>query len=269
MCEQWRPNVLLTTGLAPVNVDALKRIRDLGVRRCNYLTDDPWNRVHRSRWFFHALTEYDFIFTPRGSNINDLHRATDARIRYLPFAYDPDLFYPIELTPVERVTFDSDVVFAGGADRERVPYLAALGHAGMNVAVYGGYWERFPETRSMARGPIGVELLRKAIAGARIALCLVRRANRDGHAMRTFEIPAVRACMLVEQTEEHVALFGPEGDAVMYFSTVSEMLERAAWLLSRPEERLRMAEAAHRLIVERGHTYHDRLKTILEAVSTS
>jgi spore maturation protein CgeB len=252
-----------------VNVEALRRIKNLGVRRCNYLTDDPWNAAHRSRWFFHALAQYDFIFTPRRANIDDLHKATDACICYLPFAYDPDLFGPIELTAAEQVTFDSDVVFAGGADRERVPYLAALGQAGMNVAVYGGYWERFSETRSMTRGLIGVELLRKAIAGARVALCLVRRANRDGHAMRSFEIPAVKACMLVEETEEHIALFGPEGDAVIYFSTVLEMLDKTAWLLSRPEERFRLAEAAHRLVVERGHTYRDRLKTILEAVSTS
>jgi len=269
MCEQWRPDVLLTTGLAPVNMNALTRVKELGVRRCNYLTDDPWNPVHRSRWFFHALAQYDFIFTPRRANIDDLRKATGACVCYLPFAYDPDLFGPVELAPAEQVTFDSDVVFVGGADRERVPYLAALGQAGIDVAIYGGYWERFSETRSLARGPIGVELLPKAIAGARIALCLVRRANRDGHAMRSFEIPAVKACMLVEHTEEHISLFGPEGNAVMYFSTISEMLEKTAWLLSQPEERSRLAEAAHRVVVGRGHTYHDRLKTILQAIRTS
>jgi spore maturation protein CgeB len=269
MCERWRPNVLLVTGLSPVNVNALTRIKNLGVCRCNYLTDDPWNPVHRSRWFLNALAQYDFVFTPRRTNIDDLHKVTDARVRYLPFAYDPDLFGPVELTPAEQVAFDSDIVFAGGADSERIPYLAALSEAGMKVALYGGYWGRFSETRRMARGLIDVELLRKAITGAKVALCLVRRANRDGHVMRSFEIPAVKACMLAEHTEEHISLFGPEGNAVIYFSTIPEMLEKTAWLLSRPEERSRLAEAAHRVVVEGEHTYRHRLKTILEAISTS
>ncbi len=266
MCERGCPDVLLVTGLSPVNVNALARIKDLGVCLCNYLTDDPWNPVHRSRWFLKALTQYDFVFTPRRANIDDLHKATKACIRYLPFGYDPELFAPVELTPAEQVAFDSDVVFAGGADKERIPYLAALHQAGFNVALYGGYWERYPETRSMARGLIGVEQLRKALTGAKVALCLVRRANRDGHAMRSFEVPAVKACMLVERTEEHISLFGEEGEAVRYFSNIPEMLEKTAWLLSRPEERSRLAEAAHRVVVEGEHTYRDRLKTILQAV---
>jgi spore maturation protein CgeB len=269
MCERWRPDVLLVTGLSPVNANALARIKDLGVCRCNYLTDDPWNPAHRSRWFLNALAQYDFVFTPRRANVDDLHKTTNACVHYLPFAYDPDLFAPVELAPAEQVAFDSDVVFAGGADRERIPYLAALRQAGFNVALYGGYWERFPETRSMARGLVGVEQLRKAIRGAKIALCLVRRANRDGHAMRSFEVPAVKACMLVEKTEEHVSLFGQDGEAVSYFSNIPEMLEKTAWLLSRPEERSRLTKAAHRVVVEGGHTYRDRLKTILQAVVSS
>jgi len=269
MCERWRPDVLLVTGIAPVNVNTLMRIKKLGIRRCNYLTDDPWNSAHHSRWFLEALTQYDFIFTTRRSNIDDLHNATSARVCYLPFGYDPELFFPVELTAAEQDAFDSDVVFAGGADKDRIPYLAALGQAGIKVALYGGYWERFSETRKVARGPIGVELLRKAITGAKVALCLVRRANRDGHAMRSFEVPAVKACALVEKTEEHLSLFGPEGNAVMYFNSILEMLEKTAWLLSRPEERSRLAEAAHRLVVQGEHTYRDRLKTILGLVSSS
>lgn len=32
----------------------------------------------------------------------------------------------------------------------------------------------------------------KGISGARIASCLVQRSNRDGHCMRTFEVPGYR-----------------------------------------------------------------------------
>jgi spore maturation protein CgeB len=40
-------------------------------------------------------------------------------------------------------------------------------------------------------------------------------------------------------------------------------VEKVAWLLERPEERRRLAENAHRLVVEGEHTYRHRLQTIL------
>ena len=42
----------------------------------------------------------------------------------------------------------------------------------------------------VVRGQLPIAELPKGISGARIALCLVRRSNRDGHCMRTFEVPA-------------------------------------------------------------------------------
>jgi spore maturation protein CgeB len=103
-----------------------------------------------------------------------------------------------------------------------------------------------------------------AISTAKVALCLVRRANRDGHVMRTFEVPAIGACMLTEDTEEHREIFGEEGKAVVYFRPILEMIEKLRWLLDHDDERQRLAEAAYRLIVNGRNTYKDRLLTMLE-----
>jgi spore maturation protein CgeB len=267
-CQESQPAVLLTTGLAPVHAAALRQIGALGIRRVNYLTDDPWNPAHRARWFLHALSEYDLIATPRRATFSDLQRATKAAVRFVPFAYDPALFFPVDLRADEREELDADVVFAGGADADRVPYIAALRAAGLTVALYGSYWERYPEMQPLTRGQIGVEHLRKAVAAARLALCLVRRANRDGHSMRTFEVPAVGACMLVEDTTEHREIFGDDGQAVVYFSRIEEMVSKARWLLEHPAERERLKRAAHHLIVTGQHTYADRLQTMLAAALT-
>src|SRR4051812_18710595 len=48
---EFRPSVLLATGIAPVAADALADVNTVGVTRINYLTDDPWNPTQRSRWF--------------------------------------------------------------------------------------------------------------------------------------------------------------------------------------------------------------------------
>ena len=81
--------------------------------------------------------------------------------------------------------------------------------------------------------------------------------------MRTFEVPAVGACLLTEDTPEHREIFGPEGEAVIYFQSVPEMLQKAQWLLEHEQERQRLAQNAHDLITQGNHTYTDRLKTML------
>ena len=257
-----RPRILLTTGIAPVDAPALKSIGELGTVRCNFLTDDPWSVSHRNSWFLTALRHYDIVFTPRRSLRTDLSLQTGARVVDMLFGVDGELFHPVPLTAEEEQAYRSDVMFAGGADRDRIPYIDALHRAGLHTALYGGYWERYRETRAITRGPIPVSELPKAITASKVALCLVRRANRDQHCMRTFEVPAVGGCMLTEHTEDHRNLFGPEGSAVLYFNSIAEMLSKARWLVEHRTERNRLARAAHALVAS-GHTYQDRLQSIL------
>jgi len=263
-CREFRPSCMLSTGIAPIEAWALEAIGKLGVQRFNYLTDDPWNPAHRAQWFMKALACYDHVFSPRRASLEDLRLLGCAQVSYVSFAYAPELHFPEPpATAQERAQFDADVVFVGGADRDRVPYIAALIRAEFKVALYGGYWERFSETRSYAHGHADPQTLRKAIGGAKVALGLVRRANRDGHSMRTFEVPAIGACMLTEGTEEHREIFGEEGKAVLYFSTIPEMIDKLCWLLDHEDERRRLAEASHALIVNGRNTYKDRLVAML------
>jgi spore maturation protein CgeB len=260
--SEFRPNVLLATGTVPIQKKTLAEMGKLGVLRLNFLTDDPWNPAHRASWFLETLPLYDHVFSPRRANLNDLSRLGCTKVSYLPFGYDESIFFPEPPSNTDHA-FESDVVFAGGADRDRVPYFAELSKAGFNVALYGDYWDRYTETRKIWRGYADPCILRKVIGGAKVALCLVRRANRDGNSMRTFEVPAIGACMLIEDTNEHREIFGGEKKAVVYFGTIEEMIEKLRWLLEDDKERLRLAQACHRLILGGRHTYKDRLTTML------
>jgi hypothetical protein len=273
-CLNFQPHCLLVTGLGPVNALSLQRIGALGIQRFNFLTDDPFNPVHRAAWFLEALPHYDLILSPRRANIGDLKDFGCGRVEYLPFGYDTDLFYsPHQDQPPPGSDLPSaahpgsgsaEVIFAGAADADRLPYMEALIDAGFQLALYGKYWDRYPRTKSHGLGQAHVATLRSAINTAKVALCLVRRANRDGHCMRTFEVPAVGgACMLTEDTPEHRELFGPEGEAVLYFNTLAEMVSKTHWLLAHDQERQRLAANAHRLVTRGGHSYQDRLKTML------
>jgi spore maturation protein CgeB len=269
VCRDRRPRWLLTTGLSPVDRRVIDAVNALGVETINYLTDDPWNPAFRSAWFLDALAGYRRVATVRRSNIGDLEAQTHAAIEYVPFGFDPEIFYPPPAGRPREQGGPAGVFFAGGADPDRVPYIHALLSAGIDVALYGDHWDRYSETRAAARGHLPPDALREHIWKAAVCLCLVRRANRDGHSMRTFEVPAAGGCMLVENTDEHREIFGEDGQAVRYFTGLDEEVAITKELLACPERRQSLAAASHRLVWDGGCTYEHRLRTLLKLTDVS
>jgi spore maturation protein CgeB len=269
-CRERRPEWLLATGLAPIDAGALQELGDLGTFRVNYLTDDPWNQSHCAPWFFDALRRYDWVFSTRTANVEDLRKHGCRRVSYLPFGYAPAVHYcEPACPPADDERLGADVVFAGGADSDRIPMIAALIREGFDVALYGGYWDRHPATKAVARGHADPGTIRRAIRNAKVALCLVRRANRDGSAMRTFEVAAMGACMLAELTEEHRQILGEDGDAVVYFRSPGEMIARLRWLLAHDAERSRLNAAVLARITSGQHTYRNRLESMMAVTAAA
>jgi hypothetical protein len=265
VCEAEKPAWLISTGLAPIDRGSLDRIRAAGVTTINYLTDDPWNPAFRSAWFLDALRSYDRVFSPRRRNLDDLRRHGCAHVAYLPFAADPDLFFPEPPGADELPEYVSDVCFAGGAEPARVDVVSRLIAAGLSVALYGDHWDRYSGTRGAWRGRADAEGLRKATGAASVSLCLVRHANRDGHTMRSFEAAAMGGCLLVEDTDEHRAVFGGDDASAVYFTSADEAVSQARALVRDAPRRRRLAAAARALVAGGGHTYHDRLRAMVAA----
>jgi spore maturation protein CgeB len=264
LCQRNAPDVMIATGTAPIVARALRSIGDLGVRRGNYSTDDPWSAGHRSRWLLTALTQYDAVFSPRRSNLAQVRALSGPAVHYLPFAYDPEHHRPIDSDDFEGRGNDCDVLFVGGGDKDRLSIVGELVSEGFKVALYGGYWERFPRTRSAARGLASPDAIRRATHAAPVSLCLLRRSNRDGHVMRSFEMAALGACMLVEDSDEHREIFGEDGEAVLYFRDVQEMIARLRWLLAHPIDRARLRKAVVARVATEENTYATRLTRMLE-----
>jgi spore maturation protein CgeB len=212
------------------------------------------------------LPSYDIVFSTRRSNLEDLQRLGCPKVHYLAFGYDETLF----ASPVQSGhTPAHDVLFVGGADADRAAFMTEFMRHGPPVAVAGGYWERYPAFRAYALGIKPPELIRALTVTAKVNLCLVRRANRDGHVMRSFEIAAAGGCMLAQDTDEHREMFGPEGEVVLYFRDAKEAAQRARALLGDSSERKRLAANLHRRIVDGAHTYTHRLATMLGIASTT
>jgi spore maturation protein CgeB len=262
-CRQSEPEILIATGAAPLTVAALHTLRAMAIVCVNYSTDDPWNPALRASWHLRVLPEYDIVFTTRRANAESFADIGCGEVHYLPFGYDEWLF--CRSRPLNEPA--PDVLFVGGADRDRVAFISEFLRTGPRVALVGGYWERFPAMRPYALGQRRPEALCTLTTAAKVNLCLVRRANRDGHVMRSFEIAAVGGCMLAEDTSEHREIFGPDGEAVVYFRTPQQAAERARSLLADPAERARLSAAVRARISRGAHSYRNRLVSMLEAAT--
>jgi len=230
----------------------------------NYATDDPFNPAANTPRILRAIPLYDLYACTKQAILDDVRAAAARAVTYVPFGYKPSVHFPEEpSTRAERERFGADVSFLGSCDADRVPYMRALVREcpESRLRLYGGYWNRYPEFRPFYAGLVLGRAYRLALGGSRIVINLVRRANRDGHAMRTFEVPACRAFMLAERTREHQDLF-VEDEEVGYFTGPEELVAKVRDYLGRPADRDRMRRAAHGKVTGTGHTYKDRLAEI-------
>ena len=240
---------------------ALSSLQKMGTKTYIWLTDDPWNVAHYSKWMMHVLPHYDVVLTPRKSNFSQLQDLCGDKVYYLPFGYSVVKHL---CRPTQETETDCDVLFVGGADKDRIPIVHSIIQAGFKVALYGGYWDRDPITRPFNRGIASVSELNEASQRAKVCLVLVRRANRDGHVMRTFEAAACGSCMLVEETNEHLAIFGVgERSPVKYFSSQKSMISEIYRLIANCDERNRLRFRVREWITETHHSYCNRLTQIL------
>jgi len=269
--RRFRPDFVIVVKGAYIMPSTLRRIKnDTGAVLVNYATDDPFNKANTTPDLVAGIPEYDVYACTKRAIMDDVRRAGGRAVVYTMFGYNPAIHFPEPPAAGDETRRShSDVVLIGGADRDRLRDLEPLVEAGnLDLALYGGYWTRNARFRPFARGFAVGRQYRVALHGAAIALCLVRRANRDGHAMRTFEIPACGAFMLAERTEEHLALFR-EGHEAAFFGSSEELVSKVRYYLAHADERRRIAQAGYNRVVKGGNTYRDRLSELVHAAAAA
>jgi spore maturation protein CgeB len=217
-----------------------------------------------------ALPLYDLFCTHTAAAVPYLRKLGCLAPFYLPLAADPYLHHPLTLTPTDLKEFGCDLVFVGNWRPEHEQLFAKL--EGFDLAIWGpGYWGKHARQSSWVRSrwrgrPLltGVEYA-KAHLAAKIALDPIDPLNIPSHNMRLFEVAACGVFSLVTRTEEVQALFR-EGESVICFEDADELLEKVQYYLDHPDERQHIAERAYDHVVSGGHTYVDRVRSLLQEV---
>lgn len=268
IAHDFQPGLILITKGAFISSHTLAVVKETTqAMLANYATDDPFNSVVSTRDLLAGISKYDLYVCTKRAIMTDVERAGCSRVEFVPFGYEPGQHYPeAPANSEERGRFSSDVVFIGGADMDRVPIFRDVAKMpNVRLILYGGYWGRALSLRRFYHGMAVDRDYRLALGGAKIAIGLVRRANRDGHSMRTFEIPACGTFMLAERTEEHLEFFEEDKEAA-FFNSNEELVDKIAYYLTHDTERQRIAEAGRRRVEAGHHTYQDRLIQILRLV---
>lgn len=228
-----------------------------------FLCDDPFNPVHRSESWLRALAQYTVVVSTKQQVIPDLVTIKCRQVRYARFGYHPPIHRTVD--PKSFGVFPCDISFAGNADADRIPILGGLaeGASELSFNLYGNGWSEHPALRAIVQPQVVGLRYAAAMQAATVCPCLVRRANRDGHVMRSIELPAIGAFMLAERTDEHQEMFD-EGVHCDFWSSVDELVDKTRWYVSKPNRAAKIARAGHNHVTKTPNTYADRA---LEVVS--
>jgi spore maturation protein CgeB len=277
--DQFGPDMVFVYRGTHLFPNTLRRIKEKNPATVlvGYNTDNAFVSGHIYglwRHFLRGLTHYDLMLAFRAQNVEDFKRAGAKRAELLRFWFDPELNYPVELSPEEQERYGCDVVFVGNYEPQgRLEWLEEIAKAGFKLRLFGPgkYWDqklrKSPWLRHLA--PVNEawgENYNKALCGAKVALCLLSKLNRDTYTCRCFEIPATKTMLLSEYTEDLAALY-TEGVEAEFFRSKDELIAKLHRYLSNAELRLRVAEAGYQRVVADNHDVISRMRQVMAWVN--
>lgn len=265
--RSMRPQVVVVDNSKVIRRSTLEKLRAFGVRRIVYYSpDDIAARHNLSLPLRSSLRFWDIVCTTKTFNVPELRAMGVARPFLVGKAYDPDLHKPHKREDVGNEFELFDAVFVGTFEKERCQSINALAESGVSVVVYGedkGNWrrERLHAAIELRPSVFGQEYVRAWHTG-KVALCFLRKINRDRITQRTMEIAAMGRPMVGERTDEHDTSF-QHGEEYLGFLTDSELVTHVRALLEDEALRNRMGGRARLRCLESGYSTHDRARQMM------
>ena len=120
MAREQRPEVVIILKGLYLDFRDIRKLKTTGAWVVNINHDDFFSH-NRNNWSWlqrSAIPEYDYIFTTREANVQEIYRL-NPHVEFFPFAYCPRIHRPVALTKSEESQWASDVLFAGTWEKYR------------------------------------------------------------------------------------------------------------------------------------------------------
>jgi spore maturation protein CgeB len=234
-----------------------------------YTVDDPFGQRDKRRFSLYrkSLKHYDLTVVVRQPNVVEAYAQGAAKVLRVYRSADEVAHRSLVLIPEEKKHWDSEVVFIGTWMPERGPFLKNLLERRVPLTLYGDRWQKAKEWSALKKAWRGPSLVGdgyvKAIQAAKVCLGLLSEGNRDLHTQRSAEIPCIGSILCAQRTEEHVAMYREDKEAV-FWSTPEECTEKCFALLADEHKRKTIARAGRERCLQSGYLNEPIMETILK-----
>jgi hypothetical protein len=223
------PQIVWVNGGELIGAAAANKLRQFGAPLVLYNNDDPTGKRDGRRFdsLLATLPAYDLCVVLRAPNVGEFYARGARSVHRVWMSYDEVLHRPFERIEDIPAAFRSEVAFVGtwirGEGRDE--FLLALIDRGLDIAIWGDRWHKsanWPRLQAHWRGPAlaGQDYV-AALQGAKLALGLLSRGNRDLHTTRSAEIPYAGGLLCAERTTEHLAMYR-EGEEAVFWNDADE-----------------------------------------------
>jgi hypothetical protein len=272
LAKAQKPDIVIILKGIHIGKDDVKELKMYSSFVVNINHDDFFshNKNNRSSRQFEAIPEYDYIFTTREVNVEEL-KPYNKRTEFFMFAYDPDIHFKPLLTHEEQKKYAADVLFIGTYEKPRAAMLEKLTViCDFNLAIYGNDWHKLDKSSVLhkyVRSYTGIWMkeMAKAIAGANITLGFLRKENRDEYTQRTFEVPASGGLFLAERSRFHKSVYEEDKEVVFFDAdNMQELKKKIEFLLNNKSIADEIRLAGYNKVINGQFSYQDRITQLVE-----
>jgi spore maturation protein CgeB len=288
--REFRPEIIWGEKQEFLRAETIRELQGLGARAVHF-TPDPYFSLYwkRTRLMDRAMGAYDALVYCKSYERKN-YEALGKPLIFMPLGYCDEVHRPL---PSDDPRWNCGIGFLGGWEPRREEMLHLVAGAGLELKIWGGYWDflrdgrwtlrRYVILKQLAGGdPFRIhrdDLLAaawqggevydddyaRALTGAKIGLGFLRKVCPDQHTTRTFEIPACGSMLLADRTDEHREFF-EEGKEAEFFSSPEELLEKVKFYSAHEAERSRIAERGNIRCIEGKYAYVHRLRAALDSL---
>lgn len=264
--ETFEPDMVLAMAQAPLNRQALKRLKRDGVTTAMWFVED-----HNLFTYWKSFAPlYDiFAVIQKGEFFNDLEIIGQPNALYLPLAASPKFHKPIELSPADQRKFGSEISFMGaGYPNRRVAFRELVSR---DFKIWGNEWDGDHVLTPLVQlkgARVTPEECVKIFNATKINLNLHSSvqvdelvAGGDFVNPRTFELAACGAFQLVDKRSLMSEAFAE--DELATFTSMEELLEKIDYFSANPKKRDAFAAKSRERVI-RDHTYIHRMRALID-----
>jgi spore maturation protein CgeB len=261
---EYKPDIVFVFKGMEIFPITLSWIKNQGIKLVNYNPDNPFifsGRGSGNKNITDAISLYDLHLTYNESVKEKLEDTYTIPVELLPFGFDiTDEVYQQAESEHEILK----VCFLGNADTLRATFVTALADSGVEMDVYGEFWQKFiSHPKINIHQSVYGTTFWKTLRKYRVQLNIMRPHNPDSHNMRTFEIPGIGGIELAPRTSQHQSFF-EENTEIFLYDDIEDCIAKASYLLGIDKD---VADGirfkARRKSIENKYGYEDRSKQLV------